>query len=172
MSLISHESMKCESRNMYIIHLLTTVFHCVSFSLPTYWDCSLTRSILNVKSSNKHILLEMVVRWEEPTHQFLKLFIFRFWKSTNFIENIIFSFPTKYIFMNELYTSSWSQVLVNYETKYNKHFEGSCELLSKQCVISIWQTVACTFLSHLICFPCTFLSHVMSIPCTFLKVVM
>ena len=131
-----------------------------------------TTSILNVKSSNKHILLEMVVRWEEPTHQFLKLFIFRFWKSTNFIENIIFSFPTKYIFMNELYTSSWSQVLVNYETKYNKHFEGSCELLSKQCVISIWQTVACTFLSHLICFPCTFLSHVMSIPCTFLKVVM
>ena len=47
---------------------------------------------------------------------------------------------------------------------YNKHFEGFCELLSKQSyvmsisVISIWQTVPCTFLSHVLSIPCTFLS--------------
>ena len=63
----------------------------------------------------------------------------------------------------------------------NKHFEGSCELLSKQCdrmsisVISILQTDICPLYIPLTCVmsvPCTFLLLVMSVPCTFLSHVM
>ncbi len=60
-----------------------------------------------------------------------------------------------------LYTETWF---------INKHFEGSCELLSKQCdeiSIAVWSP-SCKLLSV----PCIFLSLVMSIPYMFLTLVM